>query len=296
MPSLRFEIVTICLEPPVIRAAACSARRAIRGFQPVTVTWECYESLRQCPFPATTIVICSRAMSDTHLGPPTPQFDTAEYANVPGTTRCEFCKQTLAGTYYRINGHLACGSCADQARNRVPSDSHAAFVRALTFGIPAALLGLALYAAFEIMTGWIIGYLSLGVGYLVGKAMMKGSGGLGGRRYQIAAVILTYAAVSMAAIPVVLNQISKQKQVRAASAQSSSPDGQSAQSADRPSRPTMGMGKALAFLAFMGLASPFLDLQDPIHGLIGLVILFVGIQIAWKLTAGPPVPEITGPY
>jgi hypothetical protein len=46
----------------------------------------------------------------------------------------------------------------------------------------------------------------------------------------------------------------------------------------------------------MGLASPFLELQDPMHGLIGLVILFVGIQIAWKLTAGPPIPEITGPY
>jgi len=58
----------------------------------------------------------------------------------------------------------------------------------------------------------------------------------------------------------------------------------------------MGMGKALAYLGFMGLASPFLDLQAPIHGLIGLVILFVGIQIAWKLTAGPPIPEVTGPY
>jgi hypothetical protein len=58
----------------------------------------------------------------------------------------------------------------------------------------------------------------------------------------------------------------------------------------------MSVGKALAYLAFLGLASPFLELQDPLHGLIGLVILFVGLQIAWKLTAGSAVPEITGPY
>jgi hypothetical protein len=241
-------------------------------------------------------MICSRAMQDTNLSQPTPQFDTAEYANVPGTTTCAFCKQAVAGTCYRINGHLACGSCADQVRNRVPADSHAALVRALMFGIPAAILGLVLYAAFEIMTGWIIGYLSLGVGYLVGKAMMRGSGGLGGRKYQIAAVILTYGAVSMAAIPVVLTQISKDRKAQTNSVQPAAGDGQSAVQSGQPPRERMGMGKALAYLAFMGLASPFLDLQDPMHGVIGLVILFVGIQIAWKLTAGPPIPEITGPY
>jgi hypothetical protein len=45
----------------------------------------------------------------------------------------------------------------------------------------------------------------------------------------------------------------------------------------------------------LGLASPFLQLQDPIQGAIGLVILFVGIRIAWKLTAGRSV-DIIGPF
>src|SRR5579871_6846685 len=101
-------------------------------------------------------MISSGAMQDGNMGQPTPQFDTAEYANVPGTECCEFCKQTLAGNYYRVNGHLACASCTDQVRRGVPNDSHAAFVRALLFGIPAAILGLILYAAFEIGTGWVI--------------------------------------------------------------------------------------------------------------------------------------------
>jgi hypothetical protein len=255
-----------------------------------------YESRGNVPSSAPGIVVFSRAMHDQNVSQPTPQFDTAEYSNVPGTERCEFCKQGLAGAYYRINGHVACGSCADQVRNRVPKDSHSAFVRALTLGIPAAILGLILYATFEIMTGWVIGYLSLGVGYLVGKAMIKGSGGLGGRRYQIAAVILTYAAVSMAEIPVALTQMNKEKKTQTSSAESSTGDGQSGQQDAPAPKEKMNLGKALGYLALLGLASPFLELQNPVSGLIGLVILFVGLQIAWKLTAGVPVPEITGPY
>jgi hypothetical protein len=242
------------------------------------------------------IMVSSRAMHDGNVSQPTPQFDTAEYTNAPENERCEFCKQNLAGTFYRINGHVACGSCADQVRNRVPKDSHSAFVRALLFGIPAAILGLILYAAFEIITGWVIGYLSLAVGYLVGKAMIKGSEGLGGRRYQIAAVILTYAAVSMAEIPVAIHQMREAKKGQTNSAQSASTGEQSTPESSPPPKEKVSVGKALAYLAFLGLASPFLDLQNPVSGLIGLVILFVGLQIAWKLTAGAPVPEITGPY
>jgi len=234
-------------------------------------------------------------MHDGNVGQPTPQFDTAEYTNVPGTASCEFCKQTLAGTYYRIGDHLACASCADQVRNRTPKDSHAAFVRALMFGVPAAIVGLIAYAVFEIMTGWVIGYLALGVGYLVAKAMLLGSGGLGGRRYQIVAVILTYAAVSMAAIPVGLSQMREARKARASAGQSASTDGQSLE-APEAAKETVSAGKALAYLALLGLASPFLELQSPVSGLIGLLILYVGLQIAWKMTAGAHVPVITGPY
>jgi len=235
-------------------------------------------------------------MQDANPSQPTPQFDTAEYANDLASTRCAVCQQPFTGASYRINGHPVCASCTDQFRNRAPRDSHASFVRALAFGIPAAILGLAAYAAFEVMTGWVIGYLALGVGYIVAKAMLMGSGGIGGRRYQIAAVVLTYAAVSMAAIPVALIEISKHRQPHESSAQTSSDGSQSDQQSSQPPKHKMSRAQALGYLAFLGLASPFLDLQSPLNGLIGLVILFVGIQIAWKMTAGPPVPEITGPY
>jgi hypothetical protein len=241
------------------------------------------------------VVVCSRAMQDPSVTPPAPQFDTAEYAHVPGSERCQFCKQPLATNYFRVNGVMACASCADQAQRNAPKDSHVAFSRAVFFGVGAAILGMILYATFAILTGWVIGYLSLAVGYLVGKAMMKGSGGLGGRRYQIAAVLLTYAAVSMSAIPVGIAVMRKEHKEQTNSAQTTADASSSEQSGQAP-KEKMSVGKALAYLGFLGLASPFLELQDPVHGLIGLVILFVGIQIAWKLTAGAPRAEVTGPY
>src|SRR5579864_4319534 len=58
--------------------------------------------------------------------------------------------------------------------------------------------------------------------------------------------------------------------------------------------PKMSFGKALGLLTLLGLASPFLALSNPTSGIIGLVILLVGIRIAWQLTAAKTL-EISGP-
>ena len=58
----------------------------------------------------------------------------------------------------------------------------------------------------------------------------------------------------------------------------------------------MSVGKAVLTLVGIGLASPFLELQDPMHGIIGLAILFFGLQIAWRITAGVPALEVLGPF
>jgi len=134
------------------------------------------------------------------------------------------------------------------------------FLPALLLGLIGAAIGCALYAGFEILTNVRIGYMALGVGFIVAKAMMMGSKGVGGRQYQITAALLTYAAVSMAFIPLVLHY-------------------------GNLSVSDVPLGKLLQ----VGLTSPFLELQaDAFHGVIGLVILFVGINIAWKMTAGKP--------
>jgi len=223
----------------------------------------------------------------------TPQFDKAEYLGESGSEGCAECSQPIADSYYQVNGALFCPTCAAQVRSSLPKDTHPAYVRAVLFGCGAAVLGLVLYSSVVIMTGWTIGYLSLAVGYLVGKAMMAGSRGIGGRRYQVAAVLLTYCAVSLSAIPIFISMAPKHSSVQQhqsiADGKQQGPQGQ------RPRISTGAAMAALGMLALIGLASPFLELQDPMHGIIGLIILFVGVQIAWRLTAAK-IPEISGPF
>jgi len=243
-------------------------------------------------------------MSDPHFSKAPPQFKTAEYPGQPGSDRCKFCNQTLAGSYFRVNKVMACAACAEQVKLKIPKDNHAAFTRGLLFGVGGAILGLILYAVFGIVTGLMVGYVSLAVGWIVGKAMMMGSGGIGGRRYQIAAVVLTYAAVSMAAVPIYMAQASKAHKATSAIQTGSVPNSVEQSSgnvapAPEPNPPAgkrpANLGAALVTLALVGLASPFLELRDPFHGLIGLVILFVGMQFAWKITQGIAL-QIFGPF
>jgi hypothetical protein len=286
-------------------------------------------------------------MSSLGSSPP-PQFGKAEYLGESGRDRCSACGQPVGNWYFRVHGAMACTPCAQAAKNAVPRDTHAAYVRALLFGAGGAVLGLILYSAFGVITGLIIGYLSLGVGYIVGKAMMMGSKGIGGLRYQIAAVLFTYAAVSMSAVPMAIAyQVKRQREhqeqkvagladeqrqfeqefggdaskpvppragarlaasqqtpARATAAAAEAPAGEQRPAPDRPTpplhpvspqRPQPSPAAAFGYLALLGLASPFLELQEPLHGIIGLVILLVGIRIAWQLTAARQL-EILGPF
>ncbi len=204
-----------------------------------------------------------------------PQFSTAEYAHIPGTERCRICNNLVSGEYYRVNGQMACAVCARQASEGQPTDSHAAFLRAIVLGIGAAIVGMAAYATFTIVTHIYLAYLALGVGWFVAKAMLKGSNGLGGRRYQITAVLLTYVAISLAEIPIALAQIS-----------------------NNPKFHGSVLLVVLRFwprLLWAGIASPFLELQNPVHGAIGLFILAIGLRIAWQITAARPL-AVDGPY
>jgi hypothetical protein len=215
-----------------------------------------------------------------------PQFTTAEYVEKTGPS-CKICAKPISGDYYQVNGATACASCALALRQQFTQDSHAAFVRGVIFGIGGAILGLAIYVAFALGTGLVIGYVSLAVGFIVGKAVTVGSGGRRGRRYQIAAVLLTYIAVSLSAVPIFISQQFKRQGIERPTPSNDS-------SIKAPTTVKMSPFKAIGMLAVVGLASPFLALSDPMHGVIGLVILFVGLRIAWTLTAARPL-RILGP-
>jgi hypothetical protein len=114
----------------------------------------------------------------------------------------------------------------------------------------------------------------------------------------------------MAEIPIWIHQLMQQsektesaaiKNKSSAAPQPSPGEGETApnqeQNATSKSQPSMSFGAALGQLALLGLASPFLELQDPVHGVIGLIILLVGLRIAWKMTHDDGQQmQIDGPY
>jgi len=127
----------------------------------------------------------------------TPQFGTAEYQPQSTGESCKTCGTPITGQYFLINSAVTCSPCAGKTGASLPKDTHAAFTRGILFGIGGAIIGLILYSVVGIVTGLEIGYVSLAVGYIVGRAVLLGTSGIGGRRQQIAAAVLTYAAVSM---------------------------------------------------------------------------------------------------
>jgi len=278
-------------------------------------------------------------MSSARLPLPPPIGGT-EHDGHPGNDRCTICRQPAGHWYFRVNGAMACTPCAQKARNPAPADSPSAYTRALFFGAGAAFGGLVLLAAFGIMTDWMVGYLALGVAYLVGKAMMKGSKGIGGVRYQIAAALLTYLTVSMSAIPVGLAytllhrreyhpQVPVQKKpadlaedqrqleqefgsgnteslpprtsgaapptADSSHAQATAPLSRQAPPYPAQQRPPIGAPAALGYISLFALASPLLWLQSPFQGSIAILVLIVGVVVAWQITAAKR-SEIIGPF
>ena len=186
----------------------------------------------------------------------------------PVSQNCAFCGSLFAGQYFRVGGQAACGNCADDAKLGQIKDNQTAYMTSLLLGVAAAFAGLVFYSGFTILTHFYIGYVALAVGWLIGSAMMFGSKGIGGLRYQVTAVLLTYFAISLSAVPIALAHSSQQLE-----------------------NPVL----SIPLLILLGVASPLLALASPIHGLIGLVILFVGIRIAFRLTRAKPL-TVNGPY
>ena len=242
----------------------------------------------------------------------TPQFQKAEYAGSQGANLCKICGAALGAEYWRVGTNMACAACAEKAKAALPADSHAAFTRGILYGIGGAIVGMVIYATFTILTGIILGYVSLAVGWIVGKSIRMGSNNMAGRRYQIAAVILTYAAVSLAAVPIGISYAMKHQHAREAqqaSQQVVSPDAGNPgapatpsatpplQAHPRPAPRPADLGALVVRLAFLGLASPFLELgQNPFGGVVSLFILAIGMRIAWQITGAPSLPPVGGPF
>jgi hypothetical protein len=226
------------------------------------------------------------------------QFDRAQFDGSGPERSCTTCKTPLVGAYYEVNGHMVCERCCFQLREGTPAGSRLGRVaRAAGAGAVAALGGALLYWAILAATGYEFGLIAIVVGFAVGKAVRWGSRGRGGWAYQTLAIVLTYLAIVSGYVPIIVQEIMKDKP--AAQTQAAPPAG-AVQVADTAkstpaSESAPGVGVVLfAFAAVLlvACAAPFLA---GLQNIIGLVIIGIGMYEAWKLNRRVPL-VITGPH
>jgi hypothetical protein len=218
------------------------------------------------------------------------QFHKAEFSG----RKCVVCKSAIGDSYYQIQGRDACATCAKvrlEAQNL--GDSGGKMMKALLWGGGAALLGSAAFAAVAFM-GLRLAILSIGIGWLIGTAIKKGTEGHTSRKYQVIAVLLTYMAIATSYIPLVIVQLAKTQAKKQAQIVSRT----SSENEATPKKPVSSGSAGLALVVMAGLviALPFLDAFGRMpSGLITLLIVFFGLQQAWKQTA-PDQAVVVGPY
>jgi hypothetical protein len=131
-------------------------------------------------------------------------FQRAEYGGeaVP-LDHCAACGRWMADAFYSVNGAMVCTLCGERIQSHLPTESRGVFWRTVAVGAAvaaAASLGYLLLFRLVAMKGGGIGisFGAIGVGYVIAKAMQMTAKGAGGRKYQWAAALLSYAAITVA--------------------------------------------------------------------------------------------------
>lgn len=200
-----------------------------------------------------------------------PQFSTADYGKRP-TIHCNLCSNGIASQYFKVNGQKVCSTCAEQARSGQSTASRGSLMGALLLGSIGAILAMIIYSVVTMATGWTIGYLAIAVGWIVGKSVMAGASGVGSSRIQAVALLFTYAAISLNELPLVLYQAYNHP----------------GSVNDWPA--------LLQEVAITGVTAPFVHFNtNPLNAGLSLVILLIGLRIAWRLTQIRPL-AVAGPF
>ena len=219
------------------------------------------------------------------------QFRKAEHARDPASgPQCLSCKRATGPNYFQVNGQTVCGACAAAIESGQKTTSRGLLLKGLLYGVGAALAGSILYATVAIITGFQLALIAILIGYMVGKSIHKAAGG--GRPQQITAVILTYLSISSSYVPLVIYQFGKHPSTQSTTAN----EGKSGTviTAPQVTRPSVPLSSTLVALASLAVAGPFMALRNS-SGLLSLVIIFFGLQRAWRLT-GRPILVLSGPY
>jgi hypothetical protein len=208
------------------------------------------------------------------------------------------CQRAITTEYFDINGQSVCDSCRTQLAGMIETPrSWGVFAKAGLFGLAAAIAGAILYYAVIAITNFEIGIVAIAIGFMVGWAIRKGTGGRGGRRFQVMALVLTYWAVGLAYTPLTFQQMAEEaEKERTAAAATGTPAAPAPTESGVAEDTTLNLPLALAILFGFSLALPVLAVISSLPGgLISGAIIAFGMQQAWKMT-GVPALQISGPY
>ena len=233
------------------------------------------------------------------------QFEKAEYES---GNHCVICQNELQASYFKINNQTTCSSCADKAvsEHRLIQLRGGRLLPALLYGAGAAIAGAAIYAIIAFTTGFEFGLISILIGWMVGKAMMRGSQGVGSRKLQIAALALTYLSITGGYIPGLIQEFTKMPDTEVADDANLTPvaegESESLSASAQGAEPTAAEPLTLTTVLFalvvtVGIAAlvPFFALTTGVSGILGIIILGVGLMQAWKETKEQPF-AVSGPF
>ena len=221
------------------------------------------------------------------------QFETAEplQADEGSDTVCAACQRPIDSQYFALQDQVICPTCAANLNPPVTGTRVSRLAKATLVGVAAGLVGALIWFVIRRVAHIEIGLVAILVGYLVGKGVLYGSGNRGGRRYQVLAVVITYACIAANYVPDIVEAfVSEIREERA-----NDPDAQAAADDAEPVS-TVDMIKAIAIVSALvfgvALAAPFLGGAQSV---MGLVIIGIALWQAWALAKRRVLP-LSGPY
>jgi hypothetical protein len=223
------------------------------------------------------------------------QFDHVEYSTPGAAATCAACGQSIGDRYYEVNGQLLCPGCHEHLQRSLTGGSGLGrFARATLYGAVAGLLGAAIYYGVREVTNIEFGLIAIVVGWMIGKAVQKGSQGRGGWKYQLLAMFLTYSSIVLTYIPPAIQALrTSAKEKKAAEKEKPAEPANDGGNVDAKTPPTFAQFvTALALLAALAYAIPILvGLESP----MGLIIIGVGLYEAWLINRRVRL-DISGPH
>lgn len=220
------------------------------------------------------------------------QFERAEYSGGSAGPVCAGCKQPVVAQYHQLNGRVFCGACRVKVEQSIEKLRQSGSLgRAALFGLGAAVLGSLLYYGVSAATGYEFGLIAVVVGLMVGKAVRKGSGTLGGRRYQALAMALTYFSIASTYVPPITKAFYAEAAKHQA-AENAAPVQAAPGTAAAPRKAQLGVVPFYTLMFALALAAPVLA---GFRNILGMIIIGFGLWEAWKFNRRVEV-KFSGPF